>query len=174
MRLYWYIDSLQVDNASALITAAKNLMTAVVLTVKTCYVASTAVSCTYLSCSQLQRQIDIELVQHTVADLATASLCVFCIVPKHFELNFADCKNGWSHSCKYYCIYHHLQSTYLTFFTSLQSTYVLSVAVYQLQLTVSAISCILNHMPHMKPMQPLIVPVLAELEVPPPPTKEKK
>ena len=48
MRLYWYIDSLQVDNASALITAAKNLMTAVVLTVKTCYVASTAVSCTYL------------------------------------------------------------------------------------------------------------------------------
>ena len=43
-----YIDSLQVDNASALITAAKNLMTAVVLTVKTCYVASTAVSCTYI------------------------------------------------------------------------------------------------------------------------------
>lgn len=35
---------LQVDNASALIAAAKNLMTAVVLAVKTCYVASSVVS----------------------------------------------------------------------------------------------------------------------------------
>lgn len=36
--------SLQVDSASALIVTAKNLMMTVVETVKTCYIASTAVS----------------------------------------------------------------------------------------------------------------------------------
>ena len=35
----------KVESASALMTAAKNLMNAVVLTVKMCYIASKAVGC---------------------------------------------------------------------------------------------------------------------------------
>ena len=57
---------MQVDSASTLITTAKNLMKAVVETVKTCYIASTAVSitvdiwklslyhCMYISTRRLQ------------------------------------------------------------------------------------------------------------------------